>query len=111
MGNEFNQFINTGASVYLRDVWNFLDVLGFGMELVAAFAWIARSRDEHAVRGLLAVASLILLAKTLYFARGFPQWGPLVRGPGSSSLFVIAMKPVTFFLCVCCVTTFESICL
>ena len=41
-------------------------------------SWLARS-NESIIRGLLAISALLLLIKTLYFARGFTSWGPLVR--------------------------------
>jgi len=55
-----------------------LDISSFGLEVIATGAWFARG-DEGAVRGLLATAIMLLFMKTMYFARGFPLWGPLVR--------------------------------
>jgi hypothetical protein len=69
------------VSILCRDspcARNYLDISSFGLEVVATGAWFARG-DENTVRGLLATAILLLFMKTMYFARGFPMWGPLVR--------------------------------
>ena len=75
--NELNQLIHDGLS-YFGKIWNYVDMFGFGLEMVAAVCWLARA-DEYTVRGLLALGTLLLFIKILYFARGFYQWGPLVR--------------------------------
>lgn len=71
-----NPFFSTAALLYAYR--NYLDISSFGLEVVATGAWFARG-GENAVRGLLATSILLLFMKTMYFARGFPLWGPLVR--------------------------------
>ena len=93
LSNELSQLLCVGPGNYFRSIWNRLDLAAFGLELVAAGSWLARASDETAVRGLLAVAALLLLVKTMYFARGFPQWGPLVR-----MLITILDDMTSFFL-------------
>ena len=76
--NELAQLIVEGPVAYFNSIWNYVDVFGFGLQLVASGSWLARG-DEYSTRALLSIGSLLLFFKILYFARGFPQWGPLVR--------------------------------
>lgn len=48
--NEFRQFFDVGPSKYFQSIWNYVDIAGFSLELIAAVAWLLRS-DKHAVRG------------------------------------------------------------
>ena len=54
--------MNLGAGAYFASTWNAVDALGFGLELAGSLAWLARA-DPAAVRGLLAVAALLLIVK------------------------------------------------
>ena len=65
---------------YFSSLWNYLDVAAFGLQFLAQILWVSvRNSSGTAVRGMLAISCLLMVWKTMYYARGFPLLGPLVR--------------------------------
>ena len=85
---QLNEAIATDGSLvsglghYFSSIWNYLDVLGFGFQVIAQALWVCNMQGLHvanATRLCLAIACMLLATKTMYFARGYERWGPMVR--------------------------------
>lgn len=75
---ECKEIWREGVLLYCSSVWNILDFSTFSVQLAADFLFVFHENEEL-VRTLLAVSMLMLFSRTMYFARGFTLWGPLVR--------------------------------
>mmetsp|Transcript_26581 Transcript_26581/g.71263 ORF Transcript_26581/g.71263 Transcript_26581/m.71263 type:complete len:496 (+) Transcript_26581:1895-3382(+) len=82
---EVMQVGQEGVLTYFSSLWNYIDLASFGLQIVGDICWLSHAAwdDEKlwrtTTRSLLAFSVLLMTIKTMYFARGFSQWGPLVR--------------------------------